>query len=143
MSSVYDYQGKTDWSNCSRHVAKNLWQEKNCLRDQPDSVITNRYKITGLRSNNSILKKWTAKRQCELFFRDNNANVVTLHDACISLQCETPLKTGYYFTGPALSGIPLFADQIHCLYKLIYLFLRDSLRTWERMPPRRMQACFQ
>nr|XP_012216560.1 PREDICTED: A disintegrin and metalloproteinase with thrombospondin motifs 7-like [Linepithema humile] len=49
-------------------------------------------------------REWTAKAQCELLLRNKNANVVTLHDICKSLQCETPHKNTYYFTGPALAG---------------------------------------
>ncbi|XP_048510631.1 A disintegrin and metalloproteinase with thrombospondin motifs adt-2-like isoform X2 [Athalia rosae] len=49
-------------------------------------------------------KHWTAKKQCEVLLRDKDAVIVTLSQACQSLQCKSPHRSGYYFAGPALDG---------------------------------------
>ncbi|XP_067208404.1 A disintegrin and metalloproteinase with thrombospondin motifs 2-like isoform X2 [Linepithema humile] len=93
------------WSPKSRNEIKGLWERKECLRDHTkperrgdpylfDSLI--HYDLPG--------REWTAKAQCEVSLRDKDANVVTLHDICKYLQCETPHKNTYYFMGPALAG---------------------------------------
>ncbi|KAL0132957.1 hypothetical protein PUN28_000590 [Cardiocondyla obscurior] len=101
MSPSRGVRGETIWSACSRQVAETLSQTKICLLDQPEprnaSNDHSRYRdLPG--------REWNAKRQCELLLRDKDADVVTLHEACQSLQCETPHRSGYYFAGPALDG---------------------------------------
>ena len=50
-------------------------------------------------------RKQTAKAQCESFMRDDeNATVVTLHDICKHLECETPHRKASIFFGHALNG---------------------------------------
>ncbi|XP_067203997.1 uncharacterized protein [Linepithema humile] len=97
--------GQTTWSECSRNVTKELWKTKQCLLDHtrrentedPNALDHSRYHdLPG--------RQWTAKAQCELFLRDKDANVVTLHDICQVLQCETPHENKYFFAGPALDG---------------------------------------
>lgn len=105
MSPSRGVRGETVWSDCSREVAETLSQTKSCLLDRPEPRNTSdtlahdhsRYRdLPG--------REWTAKRQCELLLRDKDADVVTLYQACQSLQCETPHRSGYYFAGPALDG---------------------------------------
>jgi hypothetical protein len=125
MSSKQGFRGGTTWSVCSRQTAEKLWQTKHCLLNQLSG--SSNYTLYQLRHRNETdimistynndynKREWTAKRQCELFLRDKSAIVVTLHDACQSLQCESPNRTQwfstdiilnnyYYFVGPALDG---------------------------------------
>ncbi|XP_067204169.1 A disintegrin and metalloproteinase with thrombospondin motifs adt-2-like [Linepithema humile] len=92
--------GFMGWSWCSRYTAEELWTTPKCLGDRTkskDAYDHSRYHdLPG--------REWTAKAQCEIFFRDKDANVVSLLDICKSLQCETPHKSRHYFTGPALEG---------------------------------------
>ncbi|XP_067214567.1 A disintegrin and metalloproteinase with thrombospondin motifs adt-2-like isoform X2 [Linepithema humile] len=101
MSSDIFYQGQVTWSECSRNIAEGLWDRKKCLRDHTinleDAYDHSRYE-------NLPGRQWTAKAQCEIFFHDKNANVVSLLDICKTLQCETPNNNLYSFTGPALPG---------------------------------------
>lgn len=105
MSPSRGVRGETVWSDCSREVAEMLSQTKQCLLDQPeprnfsDALAHNHSRYRDLPG-----REWTAKRQCELLLRDKDADVVTLYQACQSLQCETPHRSGYYFAGPALDG---------------------------------------
>ncbi|XP_014474312.1 PREDICTED: A disintegrin and metalloproteinase with thrombospondin motifs 14 [Dinoponera quadriceps] len=98
MSPSRGTRGETIWSECSREIAEALPRTKVCLLDASVSSFDHsRYRdLPG--------REWTAKRQCELLLRDKDANVVTLHQACQSLQCGTPRRSGYYFAGPALDG---------------------------------------
>ncbi|XP_067203456.1 A disintegrin and metalloproteinase with thrombospondin motifs 19-like [Linepithema humile] len=96
-------RGQVTWSECSRNIAKKLRKRKSCLLNHArrdileDALDHSRYHdLPG--------RQWTAKAQCELFLRDKDANVVTLHDVCQVLQCETPHKIEYFFAGPALDG---------------------------------------
>nr|XP_012216435.1 PREDICTED: A disintegrin and metalloproteinase with thrombospondin motifs 2-like [Linepithema humile] len=92
--------GHMTWSECSRNTAEKLWTTPKCLADHTrseDALDHSSYHdLPG--------REWTAKAQCEIFFRDKDANVISLLDICKSLQCETPHKNEYYFTGPALEG---------------------------------------
>lgn len=102
MSPSRGTRGETIWSDCSREIAEALPRTKDCLLDARNrsepSFDHSRYRdLPG--------REWTAKRQCELLLRDKDANAVTLYQACQSLQCETPRRSGYYFAGPALDGI--------------------------------------
>ncbi|XP_051167206.1 A disintegrin and metalloproteinase with thrombospondin motifs adt-2-like isoform X2 [Leptopilina boulardi] len=90
-------EGETNWSECSREIGKNLFRNKLCLLDENNNN----------NNNNLILKpmkKWTAKKQCELFLRNNNAEVVNLQNSCQSLECKISNKIEYYHAGPALEG---------------------------------------
>ncbi|XP_067204170.1 A disintegrin and metalloproteinase with thrombospondin motifs adt-2-like isoform X2 [Linepithema humile] len=92
--------GYMGWSRCSRFTAEELWITPKCLADHTrseDALDHSSY-------YDSPGREWTAKAQCEIFFCDKDANVVSLLDICKSLQCETPHKNGHYFTGPALEG---------------------------------------
>ncbi|XP_011647364.1 A disintegrin and metalloproteinase with thrombospondin motifs adt-2 [Pogonomyrmex barbatus] len=112
MSPSRGIRGETIWSDCSREVAEMLPQTKLCLLDQPkprntsDTLAHNHLRYRDLPG-----REWTAKRQCELLLRDKDARVVTLYQACQSLQCETPHKSGYYFAGPALDGTYCAPDR--------------------------------
>ncbi|XP_067213562.1 A disintegrin and metalloproteinase with thrombospondin motifs adt-2-like [Linepithema humile] len=101
MSSRKFRQGQVTWSECSRNIAEKLWKTKKCLRDRTKNL-ENAYDHA--RYKNLPGRQWSAKAQCEIFFRDKDANVVSLLDICQTLQCETPNKKGFYFTGPALEG---------------------------------------
>jgi len=106
MSSPYHTKKRIiEWSQGSRNKIKGLWERKKCLRDSIRSESVDAYVIDNLRYHNLLGREWTAKAQCEVFLRDKDANVVTLHDICRILQCETPHDT-YYFAGPALDGMP-------------------------------------
>nr|XP_012229702.1 PREDICTED: A disintegrin and metalloproteinase with thrombospondin motifs 16-like isoform X1 [Linepithema humile]XP_012229703.1 PREDICTED: A disintegrin and metalloproteinase with thrombospondin motifs 16-like isoform X1 [Linepithema humile] len=100
--------GQPTWSECNRDTIEKLWNElgkehgKNCLRDRTTPEKLERYDHS--RYHNLPGKEWTAKAQCELYFGDKNANVVSLHDVCKMLQCETSHKDESTFTGPALEG---------------------------------------
>nr|XP_012221063.1 PREDICTED: A disintegrin and metalloproteinase with thrombospondin motifs 7-like isoform X2 [Linepithema humile] len=101
MSSIRRREGQILWSECSRHIVEELWNIKPCLRDHAkipiDSYDHSRY-------HNLPGRQWTAKAQCEIFLHDKDANVVTLLNICKCLQCKTPHKDIFYFTGPALEG---------------------------------------
>ncbi|XP_011860405.1 PREDICTED: A disintegrin and metalloproteinase with thrombospondin motifs 2 [Vollenhovia emeryi] len=105
MSPSRGVRGETIWSYCSREVAETLTRTKVCLLDRAeprngtDAVAHDHSRYRDLPG-----REWTAKRQCELLLRDKDADVVTLDQACQSLQCETPHRSGYYFAGPALDG---------------------------------------
>ncbi|XP_067214569.1 A disintegrin and metalloproteinase with thrombospondin motifs adt-2-like isoform X2 [Linepithema humile] len=101
MSSYKFYQGQVTWSECSLRIAIELWNTKPCLQDR-----TKNFEVAYNHSRYQNLpgREWTAKAQCEVYFRDKDANVVSLVDICKSLQCETPHKDGYYYTGSALEG---------------------------------------
>nr|XP_012220600.1 PREDICTED: A disintegrin and metalloproteinase with thrombospondin motifs 18-like [Linepithema humile] len=101
MSSMHLHFGQITWSNCSRNIARVLFYTKPCLRDHTINLIdaydhSYYHDLPG--------REWTAKEQCEIYFRDNDANVVSLLDICKSLQCELFNKKKSYFTGPALEG---------------------------------------
>nr|XP_012234458.1 PREDICTED: uncharacterized protein LOC105679162 [Linepithema humile] len=128
------------WSMCSRQVAKELWRTKQCLLNTKIGssytyeVFTVYETTTSAKVqaqyDDSIKKKWTAKRQCELYLRNKNANVVTLLNVCQYLQCEEPTSVNYvlttnnlnymydfnytyFFAGPALEGT-YCADHSEC-----------------------------
>ncbi|XP_012221054.1 A disintegrin and metalloproteinase with thrombospondin motifs adt-2-like isoform X2 [Linepithema humile] len=103
MSPAKLYQGQITWSECSRDVAENLWHRKQCLRDYTSSGNFENA-LNHSRYHDLPGRQWTAKAQCEIFFRDEDANVASLLDICKTLQCETPHKKEYYLTGPALEG---------------------------------------
>ncbi|XP_063981651.1 A disintegrin and metalloproteinase with thrombospondin motifs adt-2 [Diachasmimorpha longicaudata] len=102
MSPSRGTTGETIWSVCSRQVVLDLPQKKPCLLDRTtlrsDKLLDHErfYTLPG--------REWTAKRQCELLLRDRDASVVTFANACQSLQCSSPHRSGYYYSGPALEG---------------------------------------
>ncbi|XP_067208708.1 A disintegrin and metalloproteinase with thrombospondin motifs 2-like [Linepithema humile] len=104
MSDSYnDKKRQIIWSSKSRYTISRYRSSYTCLLDDvtPENdayVFENRSYL------NLAGREWTAKAQCELFLRDKDANVVTLNNICQNLQCETPHKNTYYFTGPALAG---------------------------------------
>ncbi|XP_067210451.1 A disintegrin and metalloproteinase with thrombospondin motifs adt-2-like [Linepithema humile] len=105
MSDWQYLRGQVTWSACSRNITKNLWKEKPCLFDHTRREETDDPYVLGhSRYHNLPGREWTAKAQCELFLRDKDANVVTLHDVCQVLQCETPDRNRNFFAGPALDG---------------------------------------
>nr|XP_012230574.1 PREDICTED: A disintegrin and metalloproteinase with thrombospondin motifs 4-like [Linepithema humile] len=87
-----------------RGIAEELWYEKDCLRDQTRPKCLSDTSLDHSRYHDLPGRKWTAKAQCEIYFRDKNANVVSLFDICKTLECETPHDNLYAFTGPALEG---------------------------------------
>jgi len=122
MSNIRPYYGRNIWSPLSQRTIKQLLETKSCLRDKQNFDLK---KMENIHNNKSNDKKdnnddnkpfiydvpgreQTAKAQCELFLSDVDANVVTLHDICENLQCETPHKNKSYFAGPALNGTRLF-----------------------------------
>ncbi|XP_008553570.1 A disintegrin and metalloproteinase with thrombospondin motifs adt-2 [Microplitis demolitor] len=102
MSPSRGTQGETIWSSCSREVALDLPRTKPCLLDKN----LNKFDKTLDHSKFLTLpgRTWTAKRQCELLLRDKDADAVSLTNACQSLSCKSPHRSGYYFAGPALEG---------------------------------------
>nr|XP_012235889.1 PREDICTED: A disintegrin and metalloproteinase with thrombospondin motifs 4-like [Linepithema humile] len=78
-------------------------ETKPCLRDHTRREIF-KDGLDHSRYHDLPGRDWTAKAQCQLFLRDKDANVVTLHDICQVLQCETPHENGYFFAGAALDG---------------------------------------
>ncbi|XP_067208706.1 A disintegrin and metalloproteinase with thrombospondin motifs 7-like [Linepithema humile] len=110
MAAYTSNQSQISWSEHShKEMRWLLWSEDithlsySCLRDHVRSE-DDTYVFESWSYHNLPGREWTAKAQCELFLRDEDANVVTLHDICQNLQCETPHKNIYYFTGPALAG---------------------------------------
>nr|XP_012220755.1 PREDICTED: A disintegrin and metalloproteinase with thrombospondin motifs 2-like [Linepithema humile] len=100
MSSFRLHQGQVTWSECSRDTVEKLWTAQKYFKDRTRSI----HEYDHSRYHDLPGREWTAKIQCEIYFRDNDANVVSLLDICKTLQCETPNKKGFYFTGPALEG---------------------------------------
>ncbi|XP_012220753.2 A disintegrin and metalloproteinase with thrombospondin motifs adt-1-like isoform X2 [Linepithema humile] len=100
MSFRQLHQGQITWSECSRDIVEKLWIAQKYFGDRTRSI--DEYDHS--RYHNLPGRQWTAKAQCEIFFRDKDANVVSLLDICKTLQCETPNKKDFYFTGPALQG---------------------------------------
>ncbi|XP_067213581.1 A disintegrin and metalloproteinase with thrombospondin motifs adt-2-like isoform X2 [Linepithema humile] len=100
MSHRKLYQGQVTWSECSRNTVEELWTAQKCLGDRTRSKDVYDHS----RYHDLPGRQWTAKAQCEIYFRDNDANVVSLLDICKTLQCELFNKNGSYFTGPALEG---------------------------------------
>ena len=143
MSNQRHYKNQITWSECSRDVAKELWRTKTCLLDHTNQE-NRKDALDHSRYHDLPGREWTAKAQCELFLRDKDANVVTLHDICQILQCETPKKNGYFFAGPALDGTSFFIF-FFCkdISKLTFQFnIRNSLCSGKKMPWRRMRAHF-
>lgn len=103
MSPSRGTRGETIWSDCSREIAETLPRTKACLLDARNAS-EHSPAFDHSRYRDLPGREWTAKRQCELLLRDKDANVVTLYQACQSLQCETPRRSGYYLAGPALDG---------------------------------------
>nr|XP_012216561.1 PREDICTED: A disintegrin and metalloproteinase with thrombospondin motifs 7-like [Linepithema humile] len=110
MAARETNQSQILWSEDSRKKLRWLLRTRlvlhpsySCLQDHfsPES---DTYIFENRSYHNLPGREWTAKAQCELSLRDKDANVVTLYDICKSLQCETPHKNTYYFTGPALAG---------------------------------------
>ncbi|XP_012229234.2 A disintegrin and metalloproteinase with thrombospondin motifs adt-2-like isoform X1 [Linepithema humile] len=111
MSPAPQRFSELKWFVYSQNTIKSSLKRKSCLREIDDSIYVDGYDDwwTSDIFDNPLYhglpgRKWTAKAQCEQFLRDENANVVTLHDICQNLQCETPHKNGSYFTVPALNG---------------------------------------
>ncbi|XP_012214601.1 A disintegrin and metalloproteinase with thrombospondin motifs adt-2-like isoform X2 [Linepithema humile] len=120
MSRVRPYRGNITWSSKSREKIKIQLEKKSCLRDNmkrkklDDNDDVNNDDYDDNWSTSAIFqdsqyyglpgREWTAKAQCELFLRDKDANVVTLHGICQNLQCETPQKNKFYIAGRALNG---------------------------------------
>ena len=94
--------GETNWSPCSREVAIRLFETKPCLLDDSSIIIND--SLNHSRYHDLPGREWHSKKQCELFLRDQDAVVATLFNACQSLQCRSPHKSGYYLAGPALEG---------------------------------------
>jgi len=94
------FKHPTEWSSDSYLDIKGLWERKECLRD--GSKYLNNDDLPG--------RECTAKAQCEVLLFDKNANVVTLHDICQSLQCEIPNNKTNYFMGPALDGTFFYSN---------------------------------
>lgn len=115
MSSKRTYQGQITWSECSREIAKTLWNTKTCLRDRTRPENFNDTYDHYSRYYDSPGREWTAKAQCEIYFRDEDANVISLFDICKTLQCETPHQDGSNLTGPALEGNFSLADLSNIL----------------------------
>lgn len=58
---------------------------------------------------------FTAKKQCEILLRDKDAVMAPNQQkstVCYSLQCKTPHRSGYYFSGPALEGTECGAKKV-------------------------------
>nr|XP_012214602.1 PREDICTED: A disintegrin and metalloproteinase with thrombospondin motifs 12-like [Linepithema humile] len=120
MSRVRPYRENIIWSSKSRQEIKIQLEKKSCFRDNmkrkklDDNDEDNNDDYDYNWSTSDIFqdsqyydllgREWTAKAQCELFLRDKDANVVTYHDTCQNLQCETPQKNKFYFAGRALNG---------------------------------------
>nr|XP_012230657.1 PREDICTED: A disintegrin and metalloproteinase with thrombospondin motifs 19-like isoform X2 [Linepithema humile] len=108
MSENWIKRGQATWSECSRNQIEELDNE--CLRNQARSInLDDAYAFYHLRYHDLPGREWTAKAQCELYFRDHDANVVTLHDICHTLECEMPSmksddKTSYNRIGAPLDG---------------------------------------
>ena len=95
------------WSLSNRILMNLTLENKWCLKDQMqhdylDSLFTYASN-TSLHSQNLSGRKCSAKKQCESLLHDENANVITLHDICQYLQCESSHKT-YLFPGRMLQG---------------------------------------
>ncbi|XP_012234414.2 A disintegrin and metalloproteinase with thrombospondin motifs 2-like [Linepithema humile] len=103
MADLQYRRGQIAWSECSRNIAKELWKAQPCLRDHTRrKILEDGLEHSSYRDLPG--RNWTAKAQCQLFLRDKDANVITLHDICQVLQCETPHENKYFFAGPALDG---------------------------------------
>ncbi|EFN82273.1 A disintegrin and metalloproteinase with thrombospondin motifs 16 [Harpegnathos saltator] len=112
MSPSRGTRGETIWSDCSREIAEALPRTKACLLDASRKDTSEHSpSLDHARYRDLPGREWTAKRQCELLLRDKDASVVTLYQACQSLQCETPRRSGYYFAGPALEGTYCAPDR--------------------------------
>lgn len=103
MSPSRGTRGETTWSSCSADVISQLHYAK-CLYDKPLQVLAENdaWKYNGFPG-----QTWTSKRQCEVLLRDKDAYISVgnqLSDICVSLNCRTPHRTGYYSSGPALDG---------------------------------------
>nr|XP_012216562.1 PREDICTED: A disintegrin and metalloproteinase with thrombospondin motifs 7-like [Linepithema humile] len=105
MAAYETNQSQIFWSEYSRTNMRWLFSTGywSCLRDHVEPE-NDAYLFENRSYHNLPGREWTAKAQCELFLRDKDANVVTLYDICQNLQCETPHKNTYHFTGPALAG---------------------------------------
>lgn len=126
-------RGQVTWSECTRNVTKTLWETKKCLRDHTkQGNLEDVYALDHSRYHDLPGREWTAKAQCELFFRNKDANVVTLHDICQTLECEIP-PNEISFTGPALDGMSLLSKKKTFLDILIFNLSRNALRTGKRM----------
>ncbi|XP_066594955.1 A disintegrin and metalloproteinase with thrombospondin motifs adt-2 [Prorops nasuta] len=104
MSPSRGVSGETIWSSCSKEVAMDLGRTKPCLLD--GTLLD--YEVDDSLDHTQFLelpgRKWHAKRQCEFLLRDRDATFVSLTGACESLQCKSPHRTGFYYSGPALDG---------------------------------------
>ncbi|KAK5647460.1 hypothetical protein RI129_002352 [Pyrocoelia pectoralis] len=112
MSPSRGVSGETQWSSCSAEVMTKLHNAK-CLHDSSD--------IPNKALNHSIYKDmpgkiFTAKKQCEILLRDQDATVSSnqeLSKICDSMECKTPHRGGSYFAGPALQGTEC-GKKKHC-----------------------------
>ena len=99
-------RGQLTWSEYSRNASQHLWDEKECLRDRTTPVNATHFEKNHSQYNHLPGRIWNAKAQCEIYYHDKNANVVSLADICQTLQCETSTQNN--FTGPALEGSFIF-----------------------------------
>lgn len=104
MSPSRGTNGETLWSHCSADVVKNLNWAK-CLFDVPTKKPAK--DLDQAKFLDSPGQKFSAKKQCEVLLKDRDANILPsqeLNTICYNLQCKTPHRSGYYFSGPALEG---------------------------------------
>ncbi|XP_058814760.1 A disintegrin and metalloproteinase with thrombospondin motifs adt-1-like [Topomyia yanbarensis] len=103
MSPSRGTQGETIWSSCSAAAIRELtWAE--CLFDSPVKI---KKELDAWKYQGYPGQVFTAKKQCEILLVDKDAIAFTqpsLDRICQNLQCRTPHRTGFYFSGPALEG---------------------------------------
>lgn len=104
------YKG-VKWSPFSRERIKITLKDKRCLQEHTklqNIRYYDHYAFNNTTCHEYPGRKKTAKEQCELYLHDENANVVTLHNICKNLECETPHRNNSYFAGRALNGMSFF-----------------------------------
>ncbi|XP_055372046.1 A disintegrin and metalloproteinase with thrombospondin motifs adt-1-like [Condylostylus longicornis] len=104
MSASRGTQGETSWSTCSSDIIRNLGNWATCLNDRPP-ILPENYDAWKYLGYPGI--KWSAKSQCEVLLVDRDAMASTtnnLDGICQNLQCRSPHRSGFFFSGPALEG---------------------------------------
>nr|XP_029709746.1 A disintegrin and metalloproteinase with thrombospondin motifs adt-2-like [Aedes albopictus] len=103
MSPSRGTQGETTWSSCSAAAIRELtWAD--CLFDAP---LKTKKELDAWKYQGYPGQVFTSKKQCEVLLVDKDAISAPtsgLERICQNLQCRTPHRTGFYFTGPALEG---------------------------------------
>ncbi|CAH1393194.1 unnamed protein product [Nezara viridula] len=103
MSPSRGVFGETLWSRCSAEIMNTLDTWATCLYDTAE--VNNELDHRKFGETPGLV--WNLKKQCELLLKDKDADIYSTgneEDVCQNVQCRTPHRAGFYYSGPAVEG---------------------------------------